>query len=249
MAAEVKPSIGERDPPLHAPPVLLVLDYPSPPHPPVFRSRKRAMVIGGPHVAFATVAGAVFMSCLDRHGMALTAWVVAMACVYVVVRTSGAKHLTAGRRVQVILATFVSFVATVGAAVTYWGRANVVMEARQSITTLFRPVGEKELELIRESGFRAFPPQLPHQPIFYPVLNEEYAASIARDWNTKDAASGFVGYVTRFAVDTEYVQQFPIQTVDARIHQELWIPAERLEEFNGQIVGRIEVIAEFRGEG
>jgi hypothetical protein len=123
MAAEVKPSIGERDPPLHAPPVLLVLDYPSPPHPPVFRSRKRAMVIGGPHVAFATVAGAVFMSCLDRHGMALTTWVVAMACVYVVVRTSRAKHLTAGRRVQVILATFVSFVATVGAAVTYWGRA------------------------------------------------------------------------------------------------------------------------------
>ena len=80
-------------------------------------------------------------------------------------------------------------------------------------TTLFRPVGQRELELIRESGFRAFPPRLPHQPIFYPVLNEEYATSIARDWNTKDAASGFVGYVTRFAVDTEYVQQFPIHTV------------------------------------
>jgi hypothetical protein len=123
MAAEVKPSNVDRDPPLHAPPALLVLDYRSPPGPPVFRFPKRATVIGGPHVAFATVAGAVFMSCLDRHGMALTAWVVAMACVYVVVRTNGAKHLTAARRVQVILATFVSFVATVGVAVTYWGRA------------------------------------------------------------------------------------------------------------------------------
>ena len=55
--------------------------------------------------------------------MALTAWVIAMACVYVVVRTNGAKHLTSARRVQVILAAFVSFVATVGVAVTYWGRA------------------------------------------------------------------------------------------------------------------------------
>jgi len=106
-----------------------------------------------------------------------------------------------------------------------------------------------QLELIAATGYRAFPPRLPSQPIFYPVLNEEYAASIARAWNTKDVASGFVGYVTRFAVDSEYVQQFPIQTVGARIHQELWIPAERLAEFNQYIVGQIEVIAEFRGQG
>ena len=67
-------------------------------------------------------------------------------------------------------------------------------------TILFRPVGQKELNLIRESGFRAFPPRRFFQPIFYPVLNEEYAAGIARDWNTKDEASGYVGYVTRFRV-------------------------------------------------
>jgi len=29
------------------------------------------------------------------------------------------------------------------------------------------------LHPIRESGFREFPPRLPGQPIFYPVLNEE----------------------------------------------------------------------------
>jgi hypothetical protein len=65
--------------------------------------------------------------------------------------------------------------------------------------TLFRPVGQKEMERIQESGFQAFPPWLAHQPIFYPVLNEQYAVQIARDWNTRDEASGFVGYVTASA--------------------------------------------------
>ncbi len=62
-------------------------------------------------------------------------------------------------------------------------------------TTLYRPVGQAELDLIRESGFIAFPPRLPEQPIFYPVLTRSYAEQIARDWNTKDPKSGFVGYV------------------------------------------------------
>ena len=54
---------------------------------------------------------------------------------------------------------------------------------------------------------------LDFQPIFYPVLNEEYATKIARDWNTKDAASGYVGYVTKFAVNSEYLSRFQVQTV------------------------------------
>ena len=44
---------------------------------------------------------------------------------------------------------------------------------------LYRPVGTKELELIKESGYKGFPPRLPDQPIFYPVLNEQYATEIA----------------------------------------------------------------------
>ena len=40
---------------------------------------------------------------------------------------------------------------------------------------LYRPVGLNELRLIYESGLKAFPPRLPEQPIFYPVLNLEYA--------------------------------------------------------------------------
>ena len=110
------------------------------------------------------------------------------------------------------------------------------------VTTLYRPTGESELALISATDWRRFPPRLPEQPIFYPVLNEEYATQIARDWNTRDGARG---YVLRFQVDSDYLDQFPVQQAGARIHQEYWIPAGELEEFNRQIVGPIEVIAEF----
>lgn len=116
----------------------------------------------------------------------------------------------------------------------------------QETMTLYRPVGQKELELIHESGDRAFPPRLSFQSIFYPVLNEDYATQIARDWNTKDAASGFVGYVTRFQVRADYLSRYPIHVVGGSQHQEYWIPAEELEDFNRNIVGMIEVVDEFR---
>jgi hypothetical protein len=109
--------------------------------------------------------------------------------------------------------------------------------------TLFRPVGPKELELIRASGNRAFPPRLPEQPIFYPVLDETYAIQIARDWNVKDSGAGFV---MRFRVRKEFINKYEIQTVGSSIHKELWIPAEELPAFNENIVGEIEVIAEFK---
>jgi hypothetical protein len=116
--------------------------------------------------------------------------------------------------------------------------------AQTDTTTLYRPVGEKELHLIRDSGFREFPPRLPDQPIFYPVLNEEYATQIARDWNAKYNAERS-GYVMRFRVRTEFLERYERQIVGGSIHQELWIPAEELPLFNRNIVGLIEVIAEF----
>jgi hypothetical protein len=112
--------------------------------------------------------------------------------------------------------------------------------------TLFRPVGQKELELIRQSSHTRFPPRLPHQPIFYPVCNEEYAVKIARDWNTKYEDPG-VGYVTRFEVRKSFLDQYEVQTVGSSVHQEYWIPAQHLNEFNQNIVGAIEVISEFVG--
>src|SRR5215212_3187243 len=94
--------------------------------------------------------------------------------------------------------------------------------------TLYRPVGPKELALIEASGWHEFPPRLPEQPIFYPVLNEQYATQIARDWNVKASGAGFV---TRFNVRVDYLSRYEVQTVGGRIHQEYWIPAEELAEF------------------
>src|SRR3712207_3207101 len=107
--------------------------------------------------------------------------------------------------------------------------------------TLYRPVGQKELDLIQESAYRAFPPRLSYQPIFYPVLNLEYATKIARDWNTQDPASGFAGYVTRFQVRKAFLDNYDIHQVGYAIHLEYWIPAEDLPEFNNNIVGMIEI--------
>jgi hypothetical protein len=111
-------------------------------------------------------------------------------------------------------------------------------------TTLYRPVGQRELDLIAATGYRRFPPRLPEQPIFYPVLNEAYATQIARDWNTKHNNPP-VGYVTRFHVRSDFLARYDVQVVGGSEHAEYWIPAEELDEFNQNIIGTIEVIAEY----
>ena len=78
------------------------------------------------------------------------------------------------------------------------------------------------------------------------MLTRSYAEQIARDWNTKDSKSGFVGYVLQFEVWAEYLKKFSIQKTGAREHSEYWIPAEQMNEFNQNIVGKIEVVAEYR---
>lgn len=108
---------------------------------------------------------------------------------------------------------------------------------------LYRPVGPEELKLIRETGWTRFPPRLPEQPIFYPVVQEEYAIKIARDWNVK--ASG-AGYVTRFRVAREYLSRFQTHSAGGESLTEYWIPAEDLDDFNRHLSGQIEVVAEFR---
>jgi hypothetical protein len=117
------------------------------------------------------------------------------------------------------------------------------------MTILFRPVGLHELALIWDSGMREFPPRLPHQPIFYPVANVEYATQMARDWNTRDESSGFAGYVTLFGVPTSYLEKFAPHTVGSSVHVEYWIPAEQLSEFNASIQGAIRVDGAYFGEG
>ncbi|HEY4359102.1 MAG TPA: hypothetical protein VGN16_25370 [Acidobacteriaceae bacterium] len=115
----------------------------------------------------------------------------------------------------------------------------------EEVTTLYRPVGKRELELIAESGYRAFPPRLEWQPIFYPVLNEEYASFIAREWNTQDEFSGHIGHVLRFDVRSSFLAGYTVQKVGGVSALEYWIPSEDLAAFNENIVGTLELIATF----
>jgi uncharacterized protein (TIGR02452 family) len=115
-------------------------------------------------------------------------------------------------------------------------------------TTLYRPVGEKEMLLIIENNYKSFPPRLEWQPIFYPVLDENYASEIAEKWNTRDQAGNYLGFVTKFEVLENEVNKYPTQNVGAKNHNELWIPSEDLEKFNQAIVGNIEVTKVFIGD-
>lgn len=115
------------------------------------------------------------------------------------------------------------------------------MQGAETVT-LWRPVGPAELRLIEAAGMRAFPPRLPDQPIFYPVLTQDYAAKIARDWNVP--ASG-AGYVTRFCVRKDFLAPYPVREAGGGAHREYWIPAEDLPAFNAAIVGAIEVLEKF----
>ena len=117
------------------------------------------------------------------------------------------------------------------------------MPAETETVVLFRPVGTEELRLVEEKEFAAFPPRLPEQPIFYPVTNEQYAMQIARDWNTQFGTKE--GFVTRFRVAKSFLDRYERKIVGGREHEEYWIPADDLSEFNRNIVGKIEVVARF----
>lgn len=110
---------------------------------------------------------------------------------------------------------------------------------------LYRPVGLRELELIAEADWSAFPPRLFWQPIFYPVLTFDYAEGIAKNWNTKDENSGWAGFVTRFEVEDDFVSRYEVHEAAGRDCRELWVPAEELDEFNRHLVGPITVVARY----
>ncbi len=110
---------------------------------------------------------------------------------------------------------------------------------------LWRPIGFKEMGLVFDSGMKTFPPRLPEQPIFYPVLNQEYAIEIARDWNTQEDDAA--GYVTRFELPDSFSERYERHVVGAQSHAEWWVPADDLSEFNRAILQPITVEAAFFG--
>jgi hypothetical protein len=105
-------------------------------------------------------------------------------------------------------------------------------------TTMYRPVNDKELALISEMDYKGFPPRLPEQPIFYPVINEAYAQRLNK-WNLDQYG---VGFITKFEVRTTYFNSFKVQNVGGFGDNELWVPAEDLVEFNNNIIGKIQVL-------
>jgi|KBSMisStandDraft_5_1062788.scaffolds.fasta_scaffold238754_2 hypothetical protein len=134
----------------------------------------------------------------------------------------------------------------------YWRKIGSYPLSRQRIiecvteetetVTLWRPTGPEELALVEASGWREWPPRLPGQPIFYPVLNEQYATLIARDWNVRQSGAG---YVTRFRVRRSFLDRYEVRQVGGQTILEYWIPAGDLGALNASIVGKIELITEF----
>jgi hypothetical protein len=110
---------------------------------------------------------------------------------------------------------------------------------------LWRPTGPEELALVAQSAWRSWPPRLADQPIFYPVLNREYATKIARDWNVPRSGAG---YVMRFRVRRSFLDGYAVQQAGGRTILEYWIPAEDLDGLNANIIGRIELVEEFRSD-
>jgi hypothetical protein len=130
----------------------------------------------------------------------------------------------------------------IGAGLNFAAHIPKVSCGMEELVTLWRPVGPEKLQLIREAGMRSFPPRLSEQPIFYPVLSEDYAIKIARDWNVPASGSG---YVTRFRVSKGFLDRYEVREAGGRAHLEYWIPAEGLADFNAAIFGEIEIVASF----
>jgi len=123
---------------------------------------------------------------------------------------------------------------------SHTGAEVVVLEREPGVVVLYRPVGDVELGLVAASGWSAFPPRLPEQPIFYPVTNLAYAREIAERWN---AAEGRGVHGLRFQVrEADLARWLPVRCVGARHHTELWVPAAELGAFNAAVVGAIEEV-------
>ena len=103
---------------------------------------------------------------------------------------------------------------------------------------LFRPVNIYELYKIDKSGWKRFPPRLPEQPIFYPVLDYNYAKKINK-WNIDAYGKG---YIVSFEIDDDYISQFDIHNVGDKNDKEYWIPVDELDKFNEKIIGKIFII-------
>ena len=112
--------------------------------------------------------------------------------------------------------------------------------------TLYQPVSMEELQDIKASDWKIFPPHDPEQPIFRPVTDEAFAAQLARDWNAAHTTYRR-GYVVRFEVSQAFMSAYANRAAGVRGHEEYWIPPEDLSLLNAAIQGQIAVAGTFSG--
>ncbi len=111
---------------------------------------------------------------------------------------------------------------------------------------LWRPIGEQELGKIEASGMRAFPVTTRHEPIFFPVHSFEYADKIARSWNSVEEDYQFLKFIVMFSLTDKFLARYATQSACEGRYVEYWIPPEDLDEVNENIIGQIEVVAEYK---
>ena len=107
-------------------------------------------------------------------------------------------------------------------------------------TKLYRPINLEELILIEESFWKRIPIRLGGwQPILYVVSNLEYAEEILTKWYIP---SGIDGYIICCEVNSEFLSKYNVENADGKIHNEYWIPADDVDEFNNNLIGYIQVL-------
>lgn len=119
------------------------------------------------------------------------------------------------------------------------------IEIENGHVVMYRPTGPEEYQLVADSDFTKWPPRLEGQPIFYPVTNETYAREITEQWNIRDSG---VGYFFRFLVRRSFADAYSLEKVGGTDHTEWWIPADKMNELNDSIVGKIEMVGRYPSE-
>lgn len=79
------------------------------------------------------------------------------------------------------------------------------------------------------------------------LLSRAHVGVRARHREGLEREGRVLGFVTRFELDPEFATRYPVQVAGGRRHEELWVPAEELEEFNDHIVGTIAVLETYPG--
>ncbi|WP_163832084.1 hypothetical protein [Spartinivicinus ruber] len=110
-------------------------------------------------------------------------------------------------------------------------------------TALFRPIGPEQFEALKNLGFSQIPSHVFGQKFFYPLLHESFAKQIAQEWYLPKHGQA---YVIRLEIASSYLEQFEVKRIGGPEHTEYRIPIEEQTNFSRELVGNIEIVAEYQ---